>query len=351
MNDALRHTWAKGQRVISASRRTDVPGCYSTWFMNRVRRRCVAVPNPNNAHQISWLSLRPQDVIGTVFWTKNPRPLMAHLDEFDGYGFREKYYFQFTITAYPRLLEARTPDLEHACATFVELADRLGPSRVVWRYDPILFLDSDDPSNRIDEVWHLHHMDDIAGRLAGAATTCVISFVDVFRKTARNMDRALEDARLAGQEVRGFRDLPVDWGVLSNGLHELSRKHGLRFQTCAESDFVLERLQGAAVAGQCIDARRLADMGASVTRLRKDTGQRDACGCVASREIGMYDSCLHGCAFCYANSSSDEAVRKHQREHNPESAMLLGELDDEEAPGALKCHLASAGQGHQESLL
>ena len=51
--------------------------------------------------------------------------------------------------------------------------------------------------------------------------------------------------------------------------------------------------------------------------------QRDACGCVVSGDIGMYDACLHGCQYCYATKSFNQAKVDFD-EHNPNSPSLLG---------------------------
>ena len=125
--------------IVSVSRRTDIPGFYSQWFMNRIRAGTCLVPNPFNPRQISRVSLRPEDVDVIVFWTRNPRPLFSYLPELDDRGYR--YYFLFTLMANPREIDPRLPPVDMAIKTFRDLSHRLGPDRVVWRYDPI-FLSS-----------------------------------------------------------------------------------------------------------------------------------------------------------------------------------------------------------------
>ena len=122
--------------IISASRRTDIPALYSKWFMNRIRAGYCRVPNPRNTKQVSRVSLRPSDVEAIVFWSKNPAPLLPHLRELDSSGFR--YYFQFSLNDYPWALEPNLPSLSDRTDTFKDLGRILGPSRVVWRYDPII---------------------------------------------------------------------------------------------------------------------------------------------------------------------------------------------------------------------
>ena len=123
--------------IVSASRRTDIPAFYAEWFMNRVRAGTCDVPNPFNPQQVARVSLQPDEVDGIVFWTRHPRPLFPHLAELDKRGYR--YYFQYTLLDNPRLIDPKVPPLETSLATFRELAERVGPDRVVWRYDPIVF--------------------------------------------------------------------------------------------------------------------------------------------------------------------------------------------------------------------
>ena len=132
--------------IVSVSRRTDIPAFYSDWFIGRVRDGFCLVPNPFNKKQIARISLRPEDVDCFVFWSKNPRPLTRRLDELDRRGFR--YYFLVTLNDYPPELEPALPDLGDRLAAFRDLADTLGPDRVVWRYDPIIL------SNRTDGAYH-----------------------------------------------------------------------------------------------------------------------------------------------------------------------------------------------------
>jgi hypothetical protein len=122
--------------IISASRRTDIPAFYTPWFMNRIREGFCTVPNPFNRQQISRICLLPADVDVIVFWTRNPRPLITHLDELDQRGYR--YYFQFTLLDYPRLIDVKMPGLAASVETFCRLSERVGPERIVWRYDPMV---------------------------------------------------------------------------------------------------------------------------------------------------------------------------------------------------------------------
>ena len=123
-------------RIVSVSRRTDIPAFYADWFMNRVRAGFACVRNPFNAKQVKTVSLAPSQVACLVFWTRDPRPLLPHLDELDGRGLR--YYFHVTLTGLPRHWEPASPPSAGIVAALHALARRIGPARSLWRFDPLL---------------------------------------------------------------------------------------------------------------------------------------------------------------------------------------------------------------------
>ena len=139
--------------IISASRRTDIPAFYSEWFLNRIKEGFLDVRNPMNNRQVSRLPLSPELVDCIVFWTKNPIPMLPKLDGLRKYC----YYFQFTLTGYGRDIETNLPDKrKELIPAFQELSDRIGPERVIWRYDPILV------SDRYSAAYHIKAIAEIA---------------------------------------------------------------------------------------------------------------------------------------------------------------------------------------------
>ena len=295
--------------IISASRRTDIPAFYATWFMNRVRAGACTVPNPFNPRQVSRISLRPEDVEVIVFWTRNARPLMASLDELDARGHR--YYFQYTILDYPRLLETKTPPVEAAIETFRQLSERVGPERVIWRYDPILF------SSLTDAAFHRKRFAWIAAQLRGCTERVVISVVDVYRKVQSRL------RNLVAQGVTIPDQTPEkvpDFDGLMHSLVETATRCEMEIVSCAEE---LDLTGYGVQPGKCIDDALIARIFGLRLDLKKDSGQRDACGCVTSRDIGMYDSCLFGCQYCYATRSFARSAANYAA-HDPESPSLLG---------------------------
>ena len=295
--------------IISASRRTDIPAFYAMWFMNRVRAGYCTVPNPFNRTQVSRISLLPQDVDVIVFWTRNPRPLLPLLDELDARGYR--YYFQYTILDNPRLIDARTPPVDAAIDTFQALAARVGSARVIWRYDPIVL------SSVTDAAFHQERYAWIAAQLQGFTTRSVISILDLYRKAQRRL-RALAAHGVTipdqtPEQIAGF-------DAMVRGLVKTAATYGMEIVSCAEEI----DLTGYGVRpGKCVDDELIERAFGLRLDRRKDPSQRAACGCVLSRDIGMYDSCLFGCQYCYATSSFARAADNHAA-HDPLSPSLLG---------------------------
>ncbi|MCI9067713.1 MAG: DUF1848 domain-containing protein [Lachnospiraceae bacterium] len=286
--------------IISASRRTDIPSFYSEWFYNRLREGCVLVRNPMNYHQVGRISLSPEAVDGIVFWTKNPIPMMGRLSELDGYH----YYFQFTLTAYGRDIEPGLPSKnERLIPAFLELSRRTGRERVVWRYDPIFL------SETYTLKYHLRYFKVLAERLAPYTESCTVSFLDLYR----NIEKAL---RLHKIRVPSHEEQLA----LMGGFSRIAKANGLRLDTCAEEgDF-----GGYGVGhAHCIDRERLERIGGFRLDVKKDPGQREACGCVSSIDIGAYHTCRNGCIYCYANQGRTVGPDQTGR-HDPGSPLLVG---------------------------
>jgi len=295
--------------IISASRRTDIPAFYSPWFINRIREGRCAVPHPFDRSRIFEVSLRPEDVDVIVFWTRDPRPLLPYLEELDQRGYR--YYFHYTLLDNPRELDPATPPLAASLETFRELSGRIGPERVIWRYDPIVF------SSLTGADFHRETYARIARELQGYTRRSVISIVDLYPRLKRRLEE-LERAGivpLAGREVSGrwFDDC-------MNALALAARERGMEIVSCAES---IDLTPYGIKPGKCIDDELIRDVFGLSVPARKDPGQRKLCHCVPSRDIGVYDTCVFGCRYCYATASFQRA-RENRRRHDPRSGSLIG---------------------------
>ena len=269
--------------IISASRRTDVPAFFAREFMDGVRAGFLNVPHPRNPRLVSRVELSPSGVEAIVFWTRDARPLLPRLRELDDRGYA--YYFQYTLLDGPTVLDPEGPRGEEAVAAFRALSERLGPDRVVWRYDPIVF------SNRTGAAFHRRRFERLASALAGATKRVMISLVYFYPSAA---------ARFRELERRGVRvrpPSPEDLAGLMPALVETAAGRELEILSCAE-EINLE--PWGVRPGKCIDDGLLSRLLGRPLRLRKDPRQRKACGCVESRDIGVYGTCPRGCVYCYA---------------------------------------------------
>ncbi len=291
--------------IISASRRTDIPAFYGQWFSNRLDHGFCLVPNPFRRSQVARVDLTPDAVDAFVFWTRNAEPFLPVLDELDRLGHR--YMFLYTLTAYAGPLEPHAPPREAAIVDLRRLADRIGPGRVVWRYDPILL----GPGLGVED--HIERFAILARELAGATSRVKISFVDLYRKTIRRL-RAIA----AGSYLTDPASDPR-LSALIRGLADAAEAADIKLETCAEPT---DHAACGAAAGSCIDGDLLSGLfGRSFPR-NHDPGQRTHCRCAPSKDIGMNDSCLHGCEYCYATRSHSVALGNHAA-HDPSSPALL----------------------------
>lgn len=284
--------------ILSVSRRTDIPACYPEWFMKRLRAGFVMVRNPMNPHQVSHVRLTPETVDCIVFWTKNPSPMLPYLPEIRRMGY--PFLFQVTLNAYGRETEASLPALQERIAAMRTLSAQCP---VVWRYDPILLSDV----YTVD--WHINRFARLAAALYGCTDRCVISFIDVYDKIR---------ARLRNIGARSCTE--AEMHRLAAAFAEIAAQHELRLQTCAEKiDLAAYDIEH----GACISPELIGRLLGRPVAVRRDTNQREACGCMPSVDVGAYNTCRNGCAYCYANHSP-EIVARNAAAHSADSPLLTG---------------------------
>ncbi len=295
--------------IISASRRTDIPAFYGDWFMKRIREGYCTVFNPFNRNQVTNVSLKPNEVDVLVFWTKNPQPFLPYLEELDSLGYR--YYFQYTLNGYPIELEPHLPDLRSRIQTFKSLAEIIGPDRVIWRYDPIIV------SNMTGYDYHKRVFQEIAEGLKGSTKRVVISLVDSYRKAASQFKRlAKEGVHIA----EGIDSVYLE--DLMRTLVRISSKNGFEIFSCAET---IDLSPFGVLPGKCIDDQYIKRVFGVNVISTKDKSQRLECGCVQSKDVGVYATCLHGCRYCYAGTI--QTGLKNYKEHEPDSSSLIGHYE------------------------
>jgi DNA repair photolyase len=295
--------------IISASRRTDIPAFYAEWFMNRIREGHLFVQNPFNAHRFARVDLSPCNGEVIVFWTKNPAPMLPYLDELDAMGYR--YYFQFTLTALPRLVEPSVPCEEELLATFRDLSARIGRERVVWRFDPILISDVTPENVILEKFAHL------AGRMSGRTERVVISFAHFYKAVKGRLDKVRKET---GVRFYDTSDDPEQISRIAREMASIAHNNSMDITSCAEK---LDLGEFGVKHGKCIDDGLINKVfGIDVSPL-KDRYQREQCQCVRSQDIGQYDTCLHNCLYCYANPNKDR-VHRNRALHDPKSPFLIG---------------------------
>lgn len=291
--------------ILSVSRRTDIPAFYSDWFFNRIKEGFVDVRNPMNIHQVSRINITPTLVDCIVFWTKNPKKMLTRLDELNKYN----YYFQFTINPYDKQIEKNVPFKMEIIDTFRKLSHQIGSNRVIWRFDPILITD------KIDVAYHIKYFEELAKRLEHLTTRCVISFVDLYKKTITNT-KPLNMREPSISEMR----------FLAEKLVNIASKYGIHILSCAEN---IDLSKEGVEHGCCIDPFLIEEICGYHIDIKKDKNQRKECGCVESIDIGAYNTCCHACAYCYANFNN-EKVKSQSSKHNQKSSLLIGVLSKDD---------------------
>ncbi len=287
------------RRLISVSRRTDVPALYTPWFLRRIAAGYCLVPNPFNPKQVTRVSLASEDVAGLVFWTRDPRPLLPHLAWIRSKGL--DFHCLVTILRYPRQYDPGTPPATRIAQSVRRLAEAFGPHRVSWRYDPIILSQACSPA------WHLEQFAHIAGLLEGATSRVIVSLLEDYAKTRRRWKR-IRDASLAPEPATA-----AAMQALLPELAALAARHGMMTQSCAQPAAVAQQMAALGVPpGACLDGEWFRQYLGWDVPVRKDTGQRSACLCSTSIDVGMYNSCPRGCVYCYAVSQFSHAKANWQ---------------------------------------
>ena len=245
-----------------------------------------------------------------VFWTKNAKPFLPHIGILEDAGLN--YYFQYTLTSYPKDVETRVPSYEILRDEFIRLASKVGHKKVVWRYDPIII------SKKLTFEWHLEVFERIAAELQGSTDRAVISVVDYYQKTLRNLatHSFLPDYSQHPENEELFA------GFIKS-LAAIAQKNLMEIQSCAEA---IPLTTYGVPPGKCVDDKLIKELFELEVTHNKDHGQRAECGCVKSVDIGVYDTCLHGCQYCYATKNHALAKMNYNR-HDFMSPSLTGWFD------------------------
>lgn len=286
--------------IVQTGMRTDIPAFYSKWFLNRIKEGYVLVRNPYNERQVTRYRLTPDVVDLIAFCTKNPAPMLPYMNVLKPYG---QYWF-VTVTPYGRDIEPNVPDKEKVMDDFKKLSDIVGVDSMGWRYDPILV----DDKHSVE--WHITEFEKMAENLCGYTKSCVISFIDIYKKVERNF--------------RGAREVSKkDRITLGKEFIKIAGKSGMTIRPCAEGDELT--IYGADCSG-CMTVNTFETaLHVHLDVPKRKTNQRNGqCACLLGVDIGAYDTCGHLCKYCYANSNTG-LVKENMKKHNPMSPFLIGE--------------------------
>ncbi|MFA5640750.1 MAG: DUF1848 domain-containing protein [Bacteroidales bacterium] len=316
--------------IISASRSTDIPAFYAKWFINRIKKSYIVWYNPFNQQPL-YVSFKNCKVI--VFWTKNPKPIIPYLKELDSIGMH--YYFQYTLNDYEKeAFEPNLPTLEKRINTFKELSHLIGKEKVIWRFDPIILTEKLSPREVLKRIWN------IGNQLKDYTDKLVFSFIDIkpYRKVQRNI---VKESPLFSRENMKYAEPTLEqMQEIAEGLMKMKEQWEnegwkISIASCAE-EIDLDKYH--IFHNRCIDGELIKKIFAEDKELTyflnygklsetnilftnefnqttlsakklKDKGQRKACGCMISKDIGMYNTCRHLCIYCYANTSKETVLK------------------------------------------
>jgi len=316
---------AQAPIIISASRSTDIPAFYADWFFHRLKIGYSAWTNPFNGVK-SYVSYKNARFF--VFWSKNPKPLLNHIDELK----RMNFYIQFTLNDYvSEGLEKGVPPLEDRIETFKQLVKTFGKGRVVWRFDPLILTDK----ITVDDL--LRKVENIGDQLFGYTEKLVFSFADIalYKKVKSNLEKnKINYSEWTESQMLDF----------AKRLSELNKKWHFQLATCGEkidisqfgiqhnkcidddlmirfayNDSILMNFLGVEVCEKGLFGNSIPQNAIIINENQyaiktmkkkdnKDGGQRQSCWCISSKDIGEYNTCPHLCEYCYANTSKQMAV-------------------------------------------
>jgi len=294
------------KKIVSVSRRTDIPAFYGKWFMHRVKKGMAGYLNPFSGQRYI-VSLKKEDVLCFVFWSKNFIPFMDDLKIISELGYN--FYFNYTINGYPKVYESNVEKIDVLIKNMKELSRLYSTEHINWRYDPIILSDISDKG------FHLKNFENIASQLSGHVRRCLISFVHVYGKVKKNFE-LLEQKESVKTHVPSL-DEKIE---LANKISDIAQKYGIQIFSCCGDDLLNDAIKKA----HCIDGELIKELfykDISIPRL-KNIPTRKECGCTQSNDIGVYNSCIHGCSYCYANVNRDLGLEKYKSIDN--DSLFLG---------------------------
>lgn len=288
--------------IINIGGRTDIVNYYSEWLMNRIHEGFCYVRNPYYPEIVYRYDLSPDKVDFLLMCSKNYRPILKYIDELN-----EKYRLicHYTITPYGKDIEPNVLDIDASIDTLIELSKRIGKDKVIWRYDPLLL------TKRYDVNHLIRGFEYIASKVCNYINKVVFSFVEVYKKLKINFPELIPFTKKEKEQV-----------LLKLG--EIAKKYNLKIQTCGCCE---DYTKFGIDASGCTSISFLEEVYNIKYKNKKEGKLREGCNCLITRDIGMYNTCLNGCKYCYANKSYKNAVLINKY-HDPNSPMLIGNIKE-----------------------
>ena len=289
--------------ILNTGLRTDIPGFFSEWFYNRIDDGFVYVRNPYAKNQIYSYRLDPELIDCIIFCTKNPKPMFENLEKIDKFN----QYWHITITPYEKEIEPNVPPMNDVLERFKYLSKKLGKENVTLRYDPIFI------NEKYSLEKHIESFEYIANSLSDYTTEAIISFIDLYEKTKRNFPKAREvtkDERLK----------------LGKEFAQIGKKNNITIKTCVEGT-ELDKF-GIDSSG-CMTKEVIERAINKNLNIPKQKARNGECYCLLNNDIGEYNTCGHGCLYCYANSNK-RLVKRNLKLHDPKSPILIGEIKEDD---------------------
>jgi DNA repair photolyase len=318
---------AQAPIIISASRSTDIPAFYSDWFIDRLKEGYVKWKNPFNGVPL-YVSFQNTRLI--VFWSKNYKPIFKYLDYLNEKEIN--YYFQFTLNDYDlEKLEPQVPNVHNRIETFIELSEKVGKEKVIWRFDPLILTDKIGVNELLQKI------DNIGNQLKNYTNKLIFSFADIkiYKKVQNNLrSNSIQyqefNERTMNEFATGLQRLNENWHFeLATCAEQIPlEKYGIIHNKCVDDDLMIKLFARDNVLmdflGVKITPPDMFNPNGSIEKIRnnKDKGQRQFCGCIISKDIGEYNTCPHFCSYCYANTSKNTALTNwnlHKQNPNNET--------------------------------
>lgn len=302
--------------IISASRSTDIPAFHSKWFMNRLEKGYAVWVNPFNPKKPQYVAFKNTRAV--IFWTKNPKPIIKYLEIIDNKNIN--YYFQYTLNDYQKEnFELNVPKLQKQLETFKELSVKIGREKVIWRFDPLILTPEMTTRDLLDRIWNL------GKELVPYTNKLIYSYADilVYKKVQNNLIRETDyytkeniadaefEKEMKEEFAKGMQKILIEWKKINSEFEIATcaeaidlEKFGIQHNKCIDDDLLIKLFHKDTILMDFLGYHpNRNDLFGNLRPKLKDKGQRLACRCILSKDIGSYNTCNHLCTYCYANTS------------------------------------------------